>query len=510
MKKESLFDMQKILRYSGDETSSSCFSIDMISYLTYEFKDDQLFSDSMERCLIKSGTTQDDDPTIRREAEILDKDSEEEEMKSEQVQSKIELKTLPSHLKYVYLEQELFLVIISSSLTAEQENSLIRVLKAHKRALGWTVEDIKGISPAICTHKILMEDSYKPIVQPQRRLNPTIQEVVKKEIEKLLATRWRVCIDYRSHNDVTRKDHFSLPFIDQMLERTARYGFYCFLDGYSGYNQIPIALEDQDKTTFTCPHGIYAYRRMSFGTKVTIFTDHAALKYLLAKKDARPRLLRWILLLQKFDLEIKDKRGTENQVADYLSRLENPPLEFNEIKEEFPDEHIFSVNTIVTRPPWFADIANYLVGKWTPQDFSYQQRKKLISDAKYCLWDEPYLFKNYVDNIIRRCVPEEEMNKILYHCHDGAIGEHYAANRTTFKVLEAEFFWPTLFKDTRAYVAQCDRCQRTGNITKRDEIPLQSIQVCEIFNVWGIDFMGPFPSSHSFEYILVAVNYVSR
>nr|XP_016484250.1 PREDICTED: uncharacterized protein LOC107804829 [Nicotiana tabacum] len=277
-----------------------------------------------------------------------------------------------------------------------------------------------------------MEDSYKPIVQPQRRLNPTIQEVVKKEIEKLLATR---------------------------------------------YNQIPIALEDQDKTTFTCPHGIYAYRRMSFGTKVTIFTDHAALKYLLAKKDARPRLLRWILLLQKFDLEIKDKKGTENQVADYLSRLENPPLEFNEIKEEFPDEHIFSVNTIVTRPPWFADIANYLVGKWTPQDFSYQQRKKLISDAKYCLWDEPYLFKNYVDNIIRRCVPEEEMNKILYHCHDGAIGEHYATNRTTFKVLEAEFFWPTLFKDTRAYVAQCDRCQRTGNITKRDEIPMQSIQV---------------------------------
>ncbi|XP_075096342.1 uncharacterized protein LOC142174447 [Nicotiana tabacum] len=121
-----IFDMQKILRYSGDETSSSCFSIDMISYLTDEFKDDQLIPDSMERCLIKSSTTQYDDPTIRREVEILDKDSEEEEMKSEQVQSKIELKTLPSQLKYVYLEQELFPVIISSSLTAEQENSLIK------------------------------------------------------------------------------------------------------------------------------------------------------------------------------------------------------------------------------------------------------------------------------------------------------------------------------------------------------------------------------------------------
>ncbi|XP_019234223.1 PREDICTED: uncharacterized protein LOC109214728 [Nicotiana attenuata] len=141
-------------------------------------------------------------------------------MKSEEVQSKIELKTLPSHLKYVYLEQELFLVIISSYLTIEQDNSLIKALKAHKGALGWTVEDIKGIGPAICTNRILMEDSYKPIVQPQRRLNPAMQEVVKKKIVKMLA---------------------------------------------AGYNQILIAPEDQDKTTFTCPHGTYAYRRMPFG-----------------------------------------------------------------------------------------------------------------------------------------------------------------------------------------------------------------------------------------------------
>ncbi|XP_070050370.1 uncharacterized protein [Nicotiana tomentosiformis] len=201
-------------------------------------------------------------------------------------------------------------------------------------------------------------------------------------------------------------------------------------------------------------------RSYLIGTKVTVFTDHVALKYLLAKKDARPRLLRWILLLQEFDLEIKDKKRIENQVADHLSRLENFPLEFSEIKEEFSDEHIFSVNSIMTQPPWFADIANYLVGKWTPQDLSYQQ-----------------------NNIIIRCVPEEEMNKILYHCHDGAIGGHYAANRTAFKILEARFFWLTLFKDARAYVAQCDKRQRTCNITKRDEIPLQSIQLW-IVSIW--------------------------
>ncbi|XP_070020213.1 uncharacterized protein [Nicotiana sylvestris] len=173
-----ILDMQKILRFLGDEASSSCFSIDMISDLADEFKDDQLISDSMERCLTKSSTAQDDDPAIRREAEILEKDSEDKEMQSEEVQPKIELKVFPSHLKYVYLEQELFSVIISSSLTTEQEERLIQVLKAHKGALGLTVEDIKGISPTICTHRILMEDSYKPIIQPQRRLNIAMQEVV--------------------------------------------------------------------------------------------------------------------------------------------------------------------------------------------------------------------------------------------------------------------------------------------------------------------------------------------
>nr|XP_009784062.1 PREDICTED: uncharacterized protein LOC104232536 [Nicotiana sylvestris] len=423
-----IFYMQKIQRFSGDEASSSCFSIDMISDLADEFKDDQLIFDSMERCLTESGTAQDDNPTIRREAKILEKDSEDKEIQSEEVKPKIELKVFPSHLKYVYIEQEQFPVIISSSLTAEQEERQIQVLKSHKGAIGWTVEDIKGISPAI----------------------------------------W--------------------------------------------YNQIPISPEDQDKTTFTCPHGTYAYRRMPFEgiilahkiiangievdkakinliaglpppttvkgirrflghagdcmiafntlkeklstasvvvspdwsqpfevmcdasdttvgavlgqrkdkifhpiyyarTKVTVFTNHAALKYLLAKKDALPRLLRWILLLQKFDLEIKDKKGTENQI---------------------------------------------LLTTWLEDGHSK------ISLTNY---------------FIRRCVHEEEMTKSLDHCHDGAIGGYYAANRTTFKVLEVGFFWPTLFKDGRAYVAQCDRCQKTGNITKRDEMPLQSIQV---------------------------------
>ncbi|GKB05576.1 reverse transcriptase domain-containing protein [Tanacetum coccineum] len=151
-----------------------------------------------------------------------------------------------------------------------------------------------------------MEDDYEPAVQHQRRVNPKIHDVIKKEVEKLLdagliypisdspwvspvhcvpkkggmtvvtndenelvptrlVTGWRVCIDYRKLNEATRKDHFPLPFMDQMLERLAGNEYYCFLDGFSGYFQIPIDPKDQEKTTFTCPYGTFAYRRMPFG-----------------------------------------------------------------------------------------------------------------------------------------------------------------------------------------------------------------------------------------------------
>ena len=199
---------------------------------------------------------------------------------------KLELKPLPSHLKYAFLGvEETFPVIISSSLELYQENKLLEILRTHRTALGWTIADIKGISPLICTHRIHLEEDVKPSRQPQRRLNPIMKEVVKKEVLKLLdigviypiadikwvsptqvvlkksrvtvvanenneliptrvTSGWRVCIDYRKLNASTRKDHFPLPFVDQMLKRVAGHEFYCFLDGYSGYNQIEIALED--------------------------------------------------------------------------------------------------------------------------------------------------------------------------------------------------------------------------------------------------------------------------
>ncbi|CAM8994084.1 unnamed protein product [Rhodiola kirilowii] len=596
---------------------------------------------------------------------------------------KIELKPLPVHLKYVFLgENNTLPVTIKSGLETDQEHRLIKVLRQHKLAIGWTLADLRGVSTAVCMHRILLENGAKPSREPQRRLNPIMMEIVQKEIQKLLdadviypksdsqwvspvhvvpkkggitvekdaegkmvTTRikngWRMCIDYRKLNAVTRKEHFPLPFIDQMLDRLAGKPYFCFLDGFSGYNQIHIAPEDQEKTTFTCPFGTFAFRKMSFGlcnapgtfqrvvtsifsdmirefievfmddftiygdtfdaclsnlstvlarcvsmnlvlnyekchfmvthgivlghivsqegmevdkakidlimtlpypstvrdiqsflghagfyqrfikdfskkalplstllqkevpfeftnackeafddlkkaltstpiiqtpdwgkpfeimcdasdfavgavlgqkidkkagviyyasrtldsaqrnysttekellavvfalekfrsyllgAKVIVYSDHAAIRYLMKKKEAKPRLIRWILLLQEFDVEIKDKKGIENTVADHLSRIVREEEE-GHITESFPDEHLYAVSTTM---PWYASIVNYLVG---------------------------------------------------------------------------------------------------GNVSARNEMPQVPILVNDVFNIWGIDFMGPFPVSCGYTYILVGVDYVSK
>ncbi|CAN6720986.1 unnamed protein product [Malus baccata var. baccata] len=358
----------------------------------------------------------------------------------------LDLKPLPSHLKYIFLgENETLPATISSSLTAQEEEKL---------KSGVTVVD-----------------------NAENELVPT-----------RIQTGWRVCIDYRKLNATTRKDHFPLPFLDQMLERLAGHSFYCFLDGYTGYNQIVIAPDDQEKTTFTCPFGTFAYRRMPFGLcnapatfqrcMVSIFSDyveriieifmddfsvfgnsfdncldnltlilklcvetnlvlnwekchfmvkqgtvlghiisergievdkskidlvrylpsptsvrevrsflgHAGfyrrfikdfskiaqslcrllqkevpfefneayeqafnpLKYLFTKKEAKPRLIRWMLLLQEFDIEIKDKKGSDNEVADHLSRLVREEKVLP-ISEMFLDEQLLSIKVSA---PW--------------------------------------------------------------------------------------------------------------------------------------------------------------
>ncbi|GKA21421.1 reverse transcriptase domain-containing protein, partial [Tanacetum coccineum] len=244
------------------------------------------------------------------------------------------------------------------------------------------------------------------------------------------------------------------------------------------------------------------------------YTNHSALKYLLAKQDAKPRLLRWILLLQEFDVIIRDKKGAENLAADHLSRLENPhegDLEKKEINETFPLETLGIISSHNdSSTPWFADIANYHAGNFVVKGMSSQQKKKFFKDVKYYFWDDPYLFKICADQVIRRCVHGQEAVDILTACHNGPTGGHHGANYTAKKVFDSGFYWPTIYRDAHDLVTRCDACQRQGKISQRDEMPQNAIQVCEIFDVWGIDFMGPFPSSRGNKYILVAVDYLSK
>ncbi|KAI3448686.1 hypothetical protein Pfo_005351 [Paulownia fortunei] len=743
--------------------------VDSIEELVHEYFTTTNSSDSLETCFeSESIYKKEHTNTISEFLQVQEKyfwKPRFEELSSSTVKSipssikapVVELKPLPVNLKYSFLgENETFPVIISSKLDAYQEGKLIETLKMHKNALGWTIADIKGINPFICTHNIYLEENAKPSREMQRRLNPNMKEVVRNEVIKLLdngiiysisdskwvsptqvvpkksgvtvvknendeliptrtVTGWRMCIDYRKLNSVTRKDHFPLPFMDQILERVAGHEFYCFLDGYSGYNQIAIALEDQEKTTFTCPFGTFAYRRMPFGlcnapatfqrcmlsifsdmvecflevfmddfsvfgnsfddclsnlekvlirceeknlvlnwekchfmvttgivlghiissegievdkskielianlptpktvkeirsflghagfyrrfikdfsiiskplcnlltkdtifewtencenafvklksmltsapimqppdwtlpfeimcdasdyavgavlgqrkdkkpyviyyasktlngaqlnytttekellavvfaldkfrsylvgSPIVVFSDHAALKYLLSKKDAKPRLIRWILLLQEFNVTIRDKKGVENVVADHLSRLVcDDSFQTTPINDTFPDEQLFNVSIL----PWFADIVNFLVTGKMPSHWNSQDKKK--------------------------CVPDNEIGNIVKFCHSEACGGHFSVKKTTAKILQCGFYWPTLFKDTYTFCKSCENCQKLGSLSKRNMMPLHPILVIEIFDCWGIDFMGPFPLSFGFLYILVAIDYVSK
>ena len=161
-----------------------------------------------------------------------------------------------------------------------------------------------------------------------------------------------------------------------------------------------------------------------------VYSDHAALRHLMNKKDGKPRLIRWVLLLQEFDIEVKDKKGSENLVAEQLSRLPNAPDSGNEISAEFPDEQLYALATSAwsCTDPWYADIVNYLTNHGFFKGCTRSHKNKLKSDAKYYIWDDPYLWKMCSDQIIRRCVPETEISSILQFCHSSACGGHFGPN----------------------------------------------------------------------------------
>ncbi|GKA16017.1 reverse transcriptase domain-containing protein [Tanacetum coccineum] len=181
-------------------------------------------------------------------------------------------------------------------------------------------------------------------------------------------------------------------------------------------------------------------------SKSIVYTDHSALKYLFSKQDATPRLLRWVLLLQEFDIIIRDKKGAKNLAADHLSRLENRyqnVLEKKEITETFPLETLGMVTLRGNdSTPWFADFANYHAGNFMIKGMLSQQKNKFFKDVKHYFWDDPYLFKICADQVIRWCVSGQEAIDILIACHNGPTGGHYGANYTAKKVLTQDFIGP--------------------------------------------------------------------
>nr|GEX26206.1 reverse transcriptase domain-containing protein [Tanacetum cinerariifolium] len=242
------FNFDETSRYSANYNDMTANRIDVIDMASFLNDDPSLPPPNQENYM----------PQVRKELKICEAKTDKSSIDEP---PEVELKDLPSHLEYALLEGDNKLpVIIVKDLSVEEKTALITVLKSHKRAIAWKLSDIKGIDPEFCTYKILLEEDFElaggftVVENKENKLIPT-----------RLVTRWRVCIDYRKLNEATRKDHFPLPFMDQMLERLAKNQYYCFLNGFSGYFQIPIDPKDQEKTTFTCPYGTFAYRRMPFG-----------------------------------------------------------------------------------------------------------------------------------------------------------------------------------------------------------------------------------------------------
>ncbi|RVW82824.1 Retrovirus-related Pol polyprotein from transposon 17.6 [Vitis vinifera] len=490
-----------------------------------------------------------------------------------------------------------------------------------KRSYHW-------ISPLVCTHHIYMEDDAKPVRQPQRRLNPHMQEVVRGEVLKLLqagiiypisdslwvsptqvvpkksgitvvqnekgeevSTRptsgWRVCIDYRRLNSVTRKDHFPLPFMDQVLERVSGHPFYCFLDGCmlsissdmverimevfmdditiygSSYEECLLHLEavlqrciekdlvlNWEKCHFMVQQGIVLGHIISkkgieplcellvkdakFVWDEKCQKSFEELKQFLTTAPIvrAPKLeITFEVMCDASDLAMGAVLGQREDGKPYViyyasKTLNEAQRNYTTIEKELlavvfaldkfraylvgSSIVVFTDHSALKVAPWYSHIANFLVTGEVPSEWSAQDKRHFFAKIHAYYWEEPFLFKYCADQIIRKCVPEQEQSGILSHCHDNACGGHFASQKTAMKVIQSGFWWPSLFKDAHSMCKGCDRCQRLGKLTRRNMMPLNPILIVDVFDVWGIDFMGPFPMSFGHSYILVGVDYVSK
>nr|GEZ14080.1 reverse transcriptase domain-containing protein [Tanacetum cinerariifolium] len=517
------FNLNQTMRYSYIYDDNSMNRIDVIDIACEEYAQDVLDF----KYNSKSGN-----PTMVSNPS-LSKDTKSEFCKEPIVKSS-SLTLTPFGEK----ETDKLPVIIKKDLKDVEKEALLKVLKSYKRAIAWEIIDIKGIDPRFYTHKILMEEDYEPAFQSQRRVNPKIHEVIKKEVIKLLdagmiysisdspwvspvhcvpkkggmtvvanennaliptrlVTGWRACIYYRKLNDATRKDHFSLPFMDQMsfglcnalgtfqrcmisifhdmIEKTMEVfmdGFFVFGDSFSS------CLSNLDKIL----------KRIEVNrAKVDVI---AKLPHPTTVKGVRSFLGHTGQRKTKHFQPIHYASKTMTEAQIHYTTTEKEMLAVVYAFEKFWPYLVLSIRIVYTDH----SALKYLLIKqdtkprllrWVLLLLTSQQKKKFFKDVKHYFWDD----------LIRWCVHGQEAIDILKACHEGPTEGHHGANLTAKKVFDASFFWPTIYRDAHAMIKSCNTCQRQGKFSQRDEMPQNAIQVYKIFDVWGIDFMGPFPSS---------------
>lgn len=660
------------------------------------------------------------------------------------------------------------MVRIGKNIESEFKEALKKLVTEFKDVFAWDYCDMKGIDPSFYQHKINLKTDAVPVKQQRYRMNPNYAKQVKEELDKLLQVgfikpvheadwlspivvvpkkngKLRICVDYRKLNAATISDPYPLPFTDTMLDAVAGHEMYSFLDGFSGYNQIKMAPEDEAKTAFITEWGAFVFTVMSFGLKngpssfsevaakvfepylndfmrvfiddfsvfgskamhlnhlrmcltrarmfrmslnpyksaiavkkgillgyvlseeglaidpkkveaiqkvpvpkhlkelsrfigqikwhsrqlrylsdicaplthltkkeveyvwgqaqnrafeilkkmlvvapilqppdwalpfhvfvdasdiavgavlmqekvrkwfrplfyasrlmtaaernysvterealgmvyalnkfrhyllgnrVIFHVDHQALLYLIKKPNLQGRLARWMLLLQEFDFIIIHTPGKEHAIADFLSRIESGEAASG-VEDQLPDVDLFEVNGLVS-DSWYDQMLMFLTDGVMPNQFSTDQRRKFALKSKPFLVIAGALYRKGVDQIIRRCVDEEEQKLVLQEAHQGVSGGHFSGEITGRKILQAGLWWPTVLKDAHTFAKECVWCQREGRPTNSDRMPLNPVLPLEPFQKWGLDFVGPFkPKAKQTgnKYILVATDYCTK
>ncbi|XP_074298817.1 uncharacterized protein LOC141629765 [Silene latifolia] len=444
----------------------TCYAIDLVDESMFDYWTRSLLGDPLE-ALIALDDFAEDEQVDYETMKVALKGREFTIEKGETVNAimetsyavevkKPELKPLPSHLKYVFLDDhEQYLVIVSSKLDDSQLADFLGVLRKNKKAMVYSLDDLTGISPDFGMHRINLEEGHKPRAQGLCRLNQNMQDVVRKEVMKLLDAGCH--LRYIEVNLVLNweKCHFMVNEGVVLGHLVSDRGIQVDRAKVQLIEQLPPPVKAglDHSTDYSSPRLGAAFRD----------NEMLAVVYALEK-------LRSYLLGSKFDLEIRDKKGSENLITDHLSRLELQ----NEgyilpINKSFPDDILLAISNAET--PWYADYANFIVGNLLPPDRSYQQRKRFLYDVKEYFWDDPYLFKECADGLYRRCIPQWDTEAILEACHSFSYGGHHGPSRTEAKVLQSGFYWPSMFKDAKDFVVACDACQRTGNISRRHEMP---------------------------------------